>query len=46
MSAKLRVLLVDVKSYLVGSFIQDNEQWGIFSMHALAKSPLFLQVAV
>lgn len=35
-----------IKSYLVGSFIQDNEQWGIFSMHALAKSPLFLQVAV
>lgn len=35
-----------IKSYLAGSFIQENEQWGIFSMHALAKSPLFLQVAV
>lgn len=35
-----------VKSYLVGSYMQDDEQWGIFSMHTLAKSPLFLQAAV
>ncbi len=35
-----------IKSYLSGSYQQDTEEWGIFSMHALAKSPLFLQVAV
>ena len=35
-----------IKSYLSGAYQQDTEEWGIFSMHALAKSPLFLQVAV
>lgn len=35
-----------LKSYMTGAFNQDKEEWGIFSMHALAKSPLFLQVAV
>jgi twitching motility protein PilI len=35
-----------IKSYLSGAYQQDAEEWGIFSMHALAKSPLFLQVAV
>jgi len=35
-----------VKSYMSGSYNQDDEIWGIFSMFALAKSPLFLQVAV
>jgi twitching motility protein PilI len=35
-----------IKSYLTGSYVQDGEEWGIFSMYALAKSPLFLQVAV
>lgn len=35
-----------IKSYLTGTYVQDGEEWGIFSMYALAKSPLFLQVAV
>lgn len=35
-----------LKSYMTGAYNQDSEEWGIFSMHALAKSPLFLQVAV
>lgn len=35
-----------IKSYLSGVYQQDTEEWGIFSMHSLAKSPLFLQVAV
>ena len=35
-----------IKSYLAGTYKQDSSEWGIFSMHALAKSPLFLQVAV
>lgn len=35
-----------IKSYLIGTYQQDSVEWGIFSMHALAKSPLFLQVAV
>lgn len=35
-----------IKSYLTGTYIKDGEEWGIFSMFALAKSPLFLQVAV
>ena len=35
-----------IKSYLNGSYQQDAEEWGIFSMYALAKSPLFLQAAV
>jgi len=35
-----------LKSYMTGAYKHDTEEWGIFSMHALAKSPLFLQVAV
>jgi twitching motility protein PilI len=35
-----------IKSYLTGTYVQDGEEKGIFSMFALAKSPLFLQVAV
>jgi len=35
-----------IKSYMTGVYRKDNEEWGVFSMHALAKSPLFLQVAV
>jgi len=35
-----------IKSYLTGTYEQDGEEWGIFSMYALAKSPLFLQVAI
>ena len=35
-----------IKSYLTGSYTRDSEDVGIFSMFALAKSPLFLQVAV
>jgi twitching motility protein PilI len=35
-----------IKTYLSGSFIVDGQQWGIFSMHALAESHLFVQVAV
>ncbi|WP_126452623.1 chemotaxis protein CheW [Sulfuriflexus mobilis] len=35
-----------IKSYLAGAYQQDDQEWGIFSMHVLAKSPLFLQVAV
>lgn len=35
-----------IKSYMTGVYKQDGEEWGVFSMHALAKSPLFLQVAV
>jgi len=35
-----------LKSYMTGAYKQDTEEWGVFSMHALAKSPLFLQIAV
>ena len=35
-----------LKSYMTGVYNQNSEEWGVFSMHALAKSPLFLQVAV
>jgi len=35
-----------LKSYMTGAYSQDKEEWGVFSMHALAKSPLFLQVAI
>jgi len=35
-----------IKSYMTGVYRKDDEEWGVFSMHTLAKSPLFLQVAV
>ena len=35
-----------LKSYMTGAYKQDSEEWGVFSMHSLAKSPLFLQIAV
>lgn len=35
-----------MKSYLTGAYVQDGMEWGVFGMHALARSPLFLQVAV
>lgn len=35
-----------LKSYMTGTYKQDSEEWGVFSMHSLAKSPLFLQIAV
>lgn len=37
---------VNLKQHLVGSYQQDNEQWGIFSMNKLADNPQFIQVAV
>lgn len=35
-----------IKTYLRGSFTQDAQQWGVFSMYSLVESPLFMQVAV
>ncbi|MGD9000349.1 MAG: chemotaxis protein CheW [Granulosicoccaceae bacterium] len=35
-----------LKSYLVGTYSQEGQELGVFSMHALAKSPLFLQAAL
>lgn len=35
-----------MKSYLTGSYTKDGQDWGVFSMFALAKSPLFLQAAL
>ncbi len=35
-----------IRSYLAGAYQQDGQDWGVFSMHALAKSPLFMQAAV
>ncbi len=34
-----------VKPYIEHIYNQNNEQWLVFSMHKLAESPLFLQVA-
>ena len=36
----------NLKQHLMGSYQQDNEQWGIFSMNRLADNPQFIQVAV
>jgi len=35
-----------VQPYLRGSYTRNNEQWGVFSIHALAESQLFMEVAV
>lgn len=36
----------NLRQHLLGSYRQDNEQWGIFSMNKLADNPQFIQVAV
>jgi twitching motility protein PilI len=36
---------VSVKPYIEHIYKQNNEQWLVFSMHRLAESPLFMQVA-
>ena len=35
-----------VRSYIQGAYVQDGEQWPVFSMYALAESPIFMQAAV
>ncbi|VAW78195.1 hypothetical protein MNBD_GAMMA13-182 [hydrothermal vent metagenome] len=35
-----------VHVYMTHAFKDDNEHWGVFSMHALADTPQFLKVAV
>jgi twitching motility protein PilI len=35
----------DVKPYIEHIYKQYNQQWLVFSMHKLAESPLFMQVA-
>jgi len=35
-----------IHEYMTQGFKADGEHWGVFSMHALAKTPKFLKVAV
>jgi len=35
-----------IRPYLQGAFLQAGRYWGVFSLHRLAHSPQFLQVAV
>lgn len=35
-----------MQPFLRGSYTKDNEQWGVFSIHALAESQAFMEVAV
>ena len=37
---------ISVSPYLDCAYRVDNEEWPVFSMHKLARSPLFMQVAV
>ena len=35
-----------IRGFLTGAYVQSGEHWGVFSMHALAESQLFMQAAV
>lgn len=35
-----------INPYLTGAYLQQGRHWGVFSLHKLAQSPLFLQVAI
>ncbi len=35
-----------IRAYMTHAFRNDNEHWGVFSMHELADAPQFLKVAI